>query len=233
MNAQVRVKWSRIKTSVPFEEITSYFKSNCYSESDGFGYSVFDYYKDEFLATYTEKVLRSEVSISPLGDEIVQEVVQYNSVRFSILPITNKIYLLTVFNPPKSIRFLVDRICKDFDYNVGVGAIDVNLVDILSLIDAREDVNLLKVSKVKVSNLVVGDSSKASIEIISSKDAMKDIKEVTRGRKFNIDKVKFSCLLNKERYEVEMSKSGCLTTTEEQLPFYTSLLIEQMIRGNI
>ncbi|WP_426785280.1 hypothetical protein ACP3TB_17160 [Rahnella variigena] len=228
MHIQEKVKWNRLKTSLKFEELIGYLKSTPYTDQLGYGYSSLEL-RDDFLSTvYTEKLNRIETSVDPLGNEINQELVEYNSVNFSITKITQNLYLFSIINPPKSVKKFTDRFCRDLDYNVGFSAVNIDIFKYIDFMFTSSEVSLISIKKVKISNFKVNENAKATIEVTSKNNALDDLNILAKNTSYVIDKLKISCALNGERSDLEVSKNGTLLSLSHHLPFYTSVLMHQV-----
>lgn len=233
MAIQEKLKWSRLKSSLSFEDILSYFKSNSYTDILGHGFSSIEYSATTCSAIYNEKSKIVNISIDPFGNEFPQEFIEFSSIKFSIAKVTNKLFLISIINPPKSIRRFTDRICGDLDYKIGFASLDINIKDFLARLSNNADVSLLNIKKVKVGNVVISNEAKASIEITAKKDADNELKLLIKGKDYSLDKVKFSCFFLGETLDIEISKSGLLSAPHDQMGFFTLLLTEQVLSREI
>lgn len=231
MNVQERVKWNRLRTSLSLSELTDYFSRSAYSDDKGYGYSAFEVDRHSIRAIYTEKNTVENTTVDPLGNEFTQVVTEYISMRFSLISLSTRLYLLCIYNPPKSIKNFTDKISSDLNYRIGLSSVDIDLNEFYQTLKRKTEISLLKLRKVKVSSLVINDNAKASIEVSSRKNAIDDLYELTRERKFKIDKMKINCLIDGNQSEFEISKVGSLVGHSDQVSFYTGLVIQQLL-GN-
>lgn len=231
MNVQERVKWNRLRTSLSLSELAEYFSRSIYSDEKGYGYSAIDIDGTGIGATYTEKNIIENVTVDPLGNEFNQVMTEYISIRFSLILLTNKLYLFCVYNPPKSIKNFIDKLSSDLSYKIGLSSIDIDLNKLHQTMRDEQSISLMKLCKIKISSLVVNENSKASIEVSSRKNAIDDLHELTKERKFKIDKMKINCLLDGKNSEFEISKAGSLVGRTDQIPFYTGLVINQLLEN--
>lgn len=229
MNIQERVKLNRLKTSLPWAELAKYFSQNTYSDDKGYGYSAFEINDDNFGAIYTEKNVIENTATDPLGNEFSQIVTEYISIKFELITLSSKLYLLCVYNPPKSIKAFTDKVSADLNYKIGLSSIDIDLSKLYQVLREKHEVTLLKLSKIKISSLVINDNAKSSIEVISRKNAMDDLHELTLERKFKIDKMKINCLIDNDKSEIEISKTGTISGRSDQVLFYTEIIMTQLL----
>ncbi|MFQ6289580.1 hypothetical protein ACLMO3_04270 [Yersinia enterocolitica] len=229
MKRLIRVKWSRLKSDLTLAEIASHIRNKMYSEVAGYGYSNFKNNNNTISATYTEEKVNLQTSVDPLGNESEQEFVSYESIEFSISKLTKRLYLLSVYNPPKSIRALTERLCIDSDYKVGFSSIDIRLAEYIKMLGERYKMNLINIKKAKISSLVINENANASIEITSKKNALEDIKTIVNEKAYILDKIKASGHLLDSTYEFEISKSGALCTSEVVVDYFTETIIVHIL----
>lgn len=233
MENLIRIKWNRLKSNLTLSEIAFHIKSNKYSEEFGYGYSDVDVSTDVLSATYTEAKLNKQTSIDPLGNENEQEFITYESIQFSISKLIGRLYLLTVYNPPKSIKALTERLSADSGYKIGFGIVDIKLSEYLDSLREKYDLNLFSIKKMKVSNLIVNDNSKATVEIISKKNAFDDVKDLIGDKAYSLDKVKAAGYVLGNRCEFEMSKNGSVCVNESMVKYLTETIVYHILDREI
>ncbi|AIR86015.1 hypothetical protein [Pantoea rwandensis] len=233
MRNQVRVKYNRLKSNLSIDEMFLLIKSHPYSQSQGHGYSNTSLKNDKILSTYTEEKININFSVDPYGNENSQELLTYESFEFSISKITNKLYLLCIINPPKSLRPLTDKLSSISKYKIGFGLVDIQIDEYIKVLHSNYHLNLINIKKVKISSLVINDNAKASIEITSKKNAISDIESIINNRGYSLDKVKASGFLLEEKCEFELSRSGSLCTAENLIPFFDTTISEHLLKKEI
>lgn len=233
MNSLIRVKWNRLKSNLTLGDIASYVKSNKYSEELGYGYSDIEISDDFFSATYTETKINTQTSIDPLGNENEQEFISYESIDFSISKLTGRLYLLSIYNPPKSIKSLTGRLSTDSGYRIGFSVVDIKLSEYFKELSEKHDFNIVKIKRIKISSLIVNENSKASIDITSKNNALEDIKEIINDKNYSLDKVKASGFIFGGIHEFEISKSGALCTSNSLVEYFTSTISNYILEREI
>lgn len=233
MKNLIRVKWNRLKSNLTLDEIASHIKNNEYSENTGYGYSDYKINKEVISAKYTEARINIQTSVDPLGNEREQEFITYESIEFSISKLTNRLYLLSLYNPPKSIRTLTDRLSMDSDYKIGFSLVDIRLPEYIKALHEKHEMNLINIKKAKISSLVINENAKASIEITSKKNALEDIKSMIHEKTYSLDKIKASGHHLGATYEFEISKNGTLCATEEIIGYFTDTIINHILEREI
>jgi hypothetical protein len=218
-----RVKWMRVKTELKLNDLYEYFLSKSFNEENGYGF--FDVNSNDSCveAVYVEKESVSLQYTDPFGEDFEQTVISFNQFNFRIEMMGKDIFLLSVTNPPKSIKKFLDRISSRFDYAVTFSLINLDISKILSFLERNVAVTLFKVGRVKVSGLRFTDDSTGCIELVSKGNAMSDLADNVNEKKFVIDKVKATYVINNKRVNFEVSKSGLLSTDgDEEDIFYLS-----------
>lgn len=233
MNNLIRVKWNRLKTNLTLNEIASYVKDNMYSEELGYGYSDFKINDNLLSATYTEAKINNQISIDPLGNENQQEFISYESIDFSISKLTGRLYLLSIYNPPKSIKALTGRLSADSGYRIGFSILDIKLPEYFNALREKHQLNIIKIKKAKISSLIVNENAKASIEIISKNNALEDIKSIINDKAYSLDKIKASGNIHDRIHEFEISKNGTLCTSCLIVEYFTNTIIEHILEREL
>ena len=223
-----KVKWIRVKTSVHFLDMVAYIKKNPYSEDKGYGFDFFEADDIKVNATYIEKTEKIETITSPSGEEIHQVYIDYESIKFSLRPASKHLVLLAVYNPPKTIKKLTDRLSKDFNYNFGFGNITIDLNQYIDYLIRSKSIHLLNIEKVKVSEIVLNGSSRAKIEITSKNNALNELRSMLDNENYSVDKIRVTCSIDGQRSFVEISKTAFINSDSNHLVFYSDYLIEQL-----
>lgn len=233
MESLIRVKWNRLKSNLTLSEIAFYIKSNKYSEELGYGYSDFEISSEVLSATYTEAKLNKQTSVDPLGNENEQEFITYESIQFSISKLIGRLYLLSVYNPPKSIKALTERLSADSGYKIGFSIVDIKLSEYLDSLHERYDLDLVNIKKVKLSNLIVNDNSKATVEVTSKKNAFDDVKDIIGDKAYTLDKVRAAGYVLGHRCEFEISKNGSVCANEGMVKYLTETIVSHILEREI
>lgn len=210
-----RVKLIRIKTKKSLDNFVDLFRMKKFSMDSEYGFLEVDNYRGELRSTYVEMEKIHQDYLDPLGERYEQTLINYNIFEFSITAMESNIYLLSIINPPKSIKKFIDRFSSSFNYEVTFSMVDLHLNEIIKKLSTNKKIQLLKINKLKASGLKLNDTSTACIDIISKGNAVQDIDDYAKGSMYTIDKIKGQMYFNDQRISFEMSKSGLLSLSNE------------------
>ncbi|MGX9249781.1 hypothetical protein ACWXWI_02465 [Pantoea ananatis] len=211
-----RVKWMRVKSELNLIELHKYFSNAGFNEKDSFGFYGAELSESNLKASYVEKELTHLEFTDPFGDVHEQTLISYNDFSFEFSPLEKGVYLLSVYNPPKSIKKFLDRVSTNFDYNLTFSLVNFEIAKLISVVVNDKRVALFKASRVKVSGLRFSSESTGCIELVSKGNALDDLAENVKRESFVIDKVKSTLLFNNKRLTFEVSKSGLLSTDGDE-----------------
>ncbi|MCA6942648.1 hypothetical protein LF927_15800 [Pectobacterium polaris] len=206
-----RVKLIRIKTRKSLNDFYEFFHKKSFSVGSEYGFLDVNSQFDEIKSTYVEMEKVHQDYIDPLGERYEQTIVSYNVFEFSITNLDKGISLLSICNPPKSIKKFIDRLSSSFDYEVTFSMIDLNLNEIIHKLLSNQRIQLLHINKLKASGLKLNDTSTACIDITSKGNAVKEVEAYANGSKYIIDKIKGQMHYNEKKISFEMSKLGLIS----------------------
>lgn len=212
-----RVKLMRIKTKKNLHDFVVLFRMKTFSVDSEYGFLEVGNYIGEIKSTYVEMEKIHQDYLDPLGERHEQTLINYNIFEFSISPMAKDIYLLSIVNPPKSIKKFIDRLSSSFNYEVTFSMVDLHLNEIIKKLSTNEKTRLLKINKLKASGLKLNDTSTACIDIVSKGNAIQEIDDYAKGSMYIIDKIKGQMYFNDQKISFEMSKSGLLSLSNEDL----------------
>jgi hypothetical protein len=204
-----------MKTRRDLSELYRFFYENKFSLDSEYGFIDVEDNTNLARATYIEMEKTHQDYIDPLGERHEQTLVTYNVFEFKIEPLEKEIFLLSITNPPKSIKKFVDRISSSFQYDITFSAVDLQLNEVIKKLDSNQDINLLRINKLKASGLKLNDDSTACIEIVSKGNALQEIEIYANGSKYSIDKFKGSMIFKDEKLSFEISKSGIVSINND------------------
>jgi hypothetical protein len=223
-----RTKWSRIRTSLSLHELSRHLKDNAVGD-DGKGYSDIDIGYNFCSAVYNERISNNVISLDYNGNEFEQELIEFYSVRFSIVHLINNYYILSFANPPKTLKPFIDILSEGLDYKIGISGFELNAGLFLDALSSFEEVSLLKVKKVKVNSVVISDTAKATIEVTSRNNAIDDVSLLLEKNDYFIDKLKVSCLISNIPSEIEISRTGSFSATFGAIDLTKKILFKQLV----
>ena len=228
--SHVRIKWMRLKLRTPLEALFSFIKNTPYNEEAGLGFTDFDWKDGKISATFNKKNLQVESYNDPFGDEVEFERISYDEINFSLFTLSPRLCLIAVYDPPKSIKSLIDFLTSDSEVNVGYSNISIDINDFINVMRLEFNYRLVSISKVKVSNVHVNENSKANIEITSKVNALKDLQEYVETSDFKLDKLKGVYLNEDVKASFELSSSALCCVQNGEKDVFNEILSRLEIR---
>ena len=210
-----RLKWLMIKTKFDLNELHSFFFKHTFSSLSEFGFLNIQGNENKVSSTYIEKQTSHQEYIDPLGVRYEQKLISYVEFDFLIEYIDKDYLLLSIINPPKSIKKFVSFICESFNYMISFGAVNLCLIDVIDKIKSHSEIHLFVIKKINISGLKLNDSSTASVEIISKNNALKEVDIYTNGLSYSIEKIKGTMLFHDRKIGFEVSKSSLFISDDE------------------
>lgn len=222
--SQSRLKWMRLKIRTDSEMVFNFIKNTPYSDEIGAGFTKYEIFSNGIAATFNKKSVILEPVSDPFGDVLEFERVVFDQISFSIHAISNKLYLLTFYNPPKTVKPFIDFLSQSPNLNVAYGSLTVDLKLFMKVIREHFGVKIFGISKVKVSNLPVTEKTKATLELNSSGDALLDLKVFVETNDFKLDKIKAAGFLHDSKFSFELSSSASAIVSEEQIAIFNDAI---------
>lgn len=205
-----RIKLIRMKTGLNIEDLYSYFQKTQFLTESSYGFLNFELDKLKIYSTYVEKESMYQEFTDPLGEIYEQTLITYNTFDFTVEPLSNNVLLLSIINPPRTIKNFIDKISSDLNYLVTFSSVEISINKLLEQLPSNNSISLLRVKKLKVSGVKLNDSSMASIEITSKENAIHDLSDYTKNARYVIDKIKGSMFIENNNMNFEIAKTGLI-----------------------
>lgn len=228
--SQLRVKWMRLKIRTDSEAIFNFIRNKPYSDAIGAGFTKYETIQNGVSATFNRKSIVLEPVLDPFGDMLEFERVIFDQIDFSIQTISNRSCLLTFYNPPKTVKPFIDFLSSDDGVDIAYGNLAIDLRNFMKVIRDNFGLKVFGISKVKVSNIPVAEKTKATLELSSSSDALRDLKLFIGNDNFKLDKIKATGLFHESKLVFEISSSASATVPQEYFTIFnnTIRLIEEV-----
>ncbi|EKN5999805.1 hypothetical protein ACQ26G_004319 [Yersinia enterocolitica] len=222
--SQLRLKWMRLKIRTDSSMIFNFIKNTPYSDAIGAGFTKYEAIHNGVAATFNKKTVILEPISDPFGEILEFERVVFDQISFSIQTLSNKICLLTFYNPPKTVKPFIDFLSQAEALNVAYGNLSVDLKDFMKIIRENFSVKVFGISKVKVSNLPVTEKTKATLELNSSGDALQDLKTFVGDDGFKLDKIKAIGFFQDSKLSFELTSSASAVIPEEYISIFNDAI---------
>ncbi|WP_323948828.1 hypothetical protein [Aeromonas caviae] len=209
-----RIKLMRIKTKFEIDSLYQFFKKNVFTPKSSFGFLNQELYNNKVFSTYVEKEIINQEFTDPLGEPYTQVLLSYNSFQFTIEPMSNDLFLLSIISPPRSIKNFIARLSEGLEYNIAFSSVDFSIGDLVEYLTTAEEISLLKITKLKASGVRFNESSTANIEITSKSNAIYDLNDYLINSRYVIDKLAGNMIFNNHRIFFETTKNGLMSITQ-------------------
>jgi len=215
-----RLKVLLLNTKKSIPEITAVVRRNSYEGND-FGYhAVYVSDDDSLHATYSEKVEFNDETYDPFGN-VVEEIsyVSYRNIEFHIETLDTNKLLMVIYNPPKSTRSFFNNFAQLLDFGVGYSSPELNLVAFKSSLETNLRSKLEGTGRIKVSRLIIDKTAKATVELVSNKDAFESINKLVGEKEYKLDKLSSSISYEGHTIDFEISKSCSIRVRDEYIKY--------------
>lgn len=183
-------------------------------------------------ATYSEKLEFHEEAYDQFGN-VVDEIsyITYRNINFHIEELDTNKLLMVIYNPPTAIKSFIKNFSSKLGFQVGFSTPEINIRKFKDILEWELQSRINCAEKVKVSQLVIDKTAKASIEITSTKDAFESLTQLIANKEYKIDKLSTSININNIPVAFEISKLCSLQIHEEHIksiiPSIKNTLIKQ------
>jgi len=222
--SQLRLKWMRLKIRTSPEAVFDFIKNTPYSDAIGAGFTKYETIHNGMTATFNKKSVVLEPVADPFGELLEFERVVFDQISFSIQTLSNKICLLTFYNPPKTVKPFIDFLSQAEGLNVAYGNLTVDLKAFMRIIRENFGVKVFGISKVKVSNLPVTEKTRACLELNSSGDALHDLKVFVGDSEFKLDKIKAGGFYLDSKISFELTSGASAVVPDEHFSIFNDAI---------
>lgn len=222
--SHLRLKWMRLKIRTDSGNIFNFIRSTPYSDEVGAGFTKCESINNGIIATFNKKLVVLEPVLDPYGEINEYERVIFEHISFSLEQLSNKIFLITFYNPPKTVKSFIDFLSQAEGLNVSYGNISIDLKNLLTLLRMEFGIKIFGIPKIKISNLPVSEKTKASLELNSSGDALFDLKKFTSSEEFTLEKIKVSGFIESSKVSFELSSTASAFVPDNYSPLFNAAI---------
>lgn len=187
--------------------ILSDLKDTGYENNDFTFYGLSLNEDDTLYATYSERLEFHDEAYDQFGN-IVDEIsyVTYRNINFHIERLDTNKLLMVIYNPPSTIKTFIKNLSNKLDFQVGFSTPEINLKKFKDILECELQSKINCTEKVKVSQLTIDKTAKATIEITSTKDAFASLTQLIDNKEYKIDKLSSTININNISVAFEISK---------------------------
>ena len=219
-----KIKFLRINLPEGLEN--SYKKMiNSPFERDGQnGFEAVAFSDNHIELKFIEQTVTKEQVTDPFGDtrEIIST--RYLTIDLAIYS-ANETYILILRNPPRSVNTLIKKMSAVIGNSFYAALITINIEDFGSYLDTDHSNLGLLANKVLASNLILDIHSTANIELLSSSNALEDLKIHFSSPDVRIERARFSLTDHGKKSQLEVKATGTVGITGAKTKFLEEIVI--------
>ena len=197
-------RWLSIEVPISLKEIGDLMKNEPYREGGGEGFILKKANRKEIKGQFIQKKIIKQVTVDPFGKETEFELVDYSMVKFSLSDQAENI--LEIESPPRTLRPFIDKIAKISGFGLVVSPITVEPMKWLKEIE--KNIGKTKVTRLECSGVNVLNKGTAKIILNSQQDIRNGIKDLTKGRDYNVNNLTSNFIVSGNSVNLELRGSG-------------------------
>lgn len=160
-----KVKWLKINCNLSINEITKLLVQNSFDENKNDGY-IFNKIRDDLIeGQFIEKYFVLDKYYNFLNNYEEVQKIEYKTTKFTIC--LEKILILTIFNPPRSIKPFLLSLVKQLGIGTSVEEIHINPVTWAE--DAFSSISM-EITQIDISNVMLNRFTSAKMYITGNQD---------------------------------------------------------------
>lgn len=223
----VKVKVVKFFLDIPLKRLVEKFSSLSDYDFQDNSCTLTEFSDDSLSALYVEKIVTRETVLDLHGKESEIDVVRYPRYEFQIRRFGNDdVFLLLVFNPPRSLKGLVDFLNKVSGGNVFFRESKLSVDKFIDSAKSFKKIISLTVDRIKVRGIEVSRSSYADITVSSSGNAYHDLEYFLHDKSYKISNARMRVKTKFGLGKVEASSSGLLGIDEAVFDELLSCFLE-------
>lgn len=209
----MKTKWFNVNFQESYDGIYKAILNNPFEEDSAWGFNIIKYEDNVLNAKYIERVDLKEIIVDPFGKETEFEYFKYIQFNFWICRKENLNYYLVIESAPRSIKNFISNFITASSADFNVSNLVIVIDDFLSCLEEVYD--SVKVLKVKLKGLTFSKHTSGDLEVESSTDALREIKDVFDNATFKIEKAKIHIGGGIISEIIEVNANGSISFDEE------------------
>jgi hypothetical protein len=185
-------------------------KTHTFREDSVNGF-IIDRVRDNFInGKYVEKISYQETLITPFGNEQVFDRVLYRQLEFNLFSTFPNIEF---WDAPRSTQGYVSKLMELNNFAVTLSPLSVDLLKWVAALQTLVD-RKLTIDSLQISGLDLEPNVTARISINGEKDVREALQRVTKGKKFDLDRVQVKLLHEGQTINIQMANTGAVKLEE-------------------
>lgn len=214
-------QWLLLKHSMP---IASVIGAKSFSTENNPGFELVEVKPGFIMARFIERFEFMESANDPFGltDDVL--AVRYVYFDFTVEQISPDTSLIKVVRPPASLKSFINLLSQAFGFSVVIKKVSFDLWSVYEAMCSLNAVDRLYIPKVVASQIPISSGAMAKVEIISTRDAISDLKKAYGSTGMRLERLSMSARVSFEDEYLELSSNGSIYCSKGIDPILTSLI---------
>lgn len=210
---KLKCRWYVASFDLSFYDFIESLKILKYTDESGFGFEFYSFTEESAEFKFIERKEKREVSADPFNNDVVNLIVFFTSFFISFTKISEEKILIKIKEPPASLKKFVETMNNITNFKFTISKIDIDIEDLYNYFTKKSIADRFTVLKAALKNLDIGPKTSASCEFISSENALQEIKEYFKYKKYFFEKIQISIRHSNSDEFIEASSSGLIVHT--------------------
>ncbi|WP_163006122.1 hypothetical protein [Methylobacterium brachiatum] len=222
----IRHRWIRAQWPIDMRTLASRLGKLEYKSDAQAGFILGRARADIVEGRFVERVSVSERVVNPFGGEQLFDRVEFRIAEFRA---TDGDHGLEIINPPRSTTMFLNHLSEACDDALALEAMDINpLLWGASISDQLGE--QCRFLSLQLSKLSLSETVSAQIVLNGTSDVRPYLEDLTRGRKFLIDKVKIE-IGEKRKHSVILGRQATVSSSQFMSPTLLHIIRSTIARA--
>lgn len=220
----ISTRWLYSELPISLRELSSLMLANQYSEKSGRGFLLSSSNSESLTGKYIEKTIENIYIEDPLGNKIQSQSTVYYICKFEW---NSKSKLLSITDPPRSLRKFINEIRSMVGLGVVVADINFDIEKWISEIESRNCI--LTIDNISCYGVRTKFDCLAKINVKGTTDVRRDLEALLDGKTYKLDSLKFRIEFeNGVSANGELTKTGSCKFSTSSTTFFTKQLRDSL-----
>jgi hypothetical protein len=205
-----RIRWFAATWPISLRTLATKMKSQVFTEDSDSGFIIDRTRENLISGRYVEKISFQEILTTPFGDEQVFDRILYRQLEFNLFTTFPNIEL---WDAPRSTQAYVSKLIELNNFEVTLAPLSVDPLKWLSGFQRLVNTNVT-VDSLQISGLEVEPNITARISIAGGQDVREALQHMTKGRRFDLDKVQLKLVHEGEIVNIQLTNAAAAKLDE-------------------
>lgn len=201
-----RIRWFAVKWPISLRTLATKMKAQTFREDSTTGF-IIDRSREEYInGRYVEKLSYQEKFTTPFGEEHVVDRMEYRQLEFNLF---SSFPQMELWDAPRSTQSYVSKLTELNNFSVTISPLSVDLLKWVNsfqkLLGAEVVIDSLQISGVELEPSVT-----ARISIAGDKDVREAIQRITKGKRFDLERVQMKVPFEGRRASIQLINTGAV-----------------------